>query len=60
MSLTTTSGWTVVYSLEERRHVVARSHDLDALVSGEELLQPLQDENAVVRYGDPNRHGTTQ
>ena len=42
--------------LEERRHVVARGNDLDALVSGEELLQPLQDEEAVVREGDANRH----
>ena len=45
-----------LYSPEERRHVVARRDDLDAWVSGEELLDPLQDEKAVVRDGNPNRH----
>ena len=44
-------------SPEERRHVGARGHNLDARVSGEELLHPLQDDKAVVRDGNSNRHG---
>ena len=56
MSLTTTSGRTVLDSPEERRHVVARGHNLNARLSGEEMLKPFEDENAVVRDGDLDRH----